>query len=349
MGQAKRRREIMEAVLSGSLPEQGLFFLFKKDGISAVLVARRVQRDEVQAALFCVDEWQDGLFQCRGRSYGTASLFQEDFGKVRALFRPARIETCARLVARGMEMSRRGGLPLPPDFSRWVTLLGELPVITPAESVFLCPLCESPLPPETVETILSHNSKEVTCYMVCEECIRLRRPGPTAETASIKHRHALEMFEDMETFSLDFGQRKDGLAMAPPEDVHRKAIVFGLEQDRDPVKTASFALESWIHRATVPNERVTDQHVILALEQIREARMKNRPFPEPVEPEVSFVRDAAQEGLAAFISVCADRLTADERNSAVSHAIDRVLDSARFHSDRNKPRAYIDFVSPFMK
>lgn len=347
MGEAKRRRGIMEAVLSGSIPAAGLFFAFKKDGVSTVLVAKPGAGEEVQAALFCVDDWQDGLFQCRGRLYTSWSVFQEDFHQVSHLFRPSTWESCVQGVTRGVEMRRRGGSPLPPDFSQWNDLLGPLPRIRP-EQVFLCPLCEGPLSSKMVETILSYQSQEVTCYMVCEECIRLKRSHPTAETAAIKHRHAMELFEDMDTFSLDLEPEGSALAMAPPGDNHREAIVLGLEQDRDPVQTAAFALESWVHRATVPNERVTDEHVVLALEQIREARLKNRPLPDTNEPEVEFVRDAAQEGLAAFSSACADRLSATGREAAISGAIDRVLDSARRHHTKTNPRAYIDFVTPFV-
>ena len=122
-----------------------------------------------------------------------------------------------------------------------------------------------------------------------------------------------------------------------------------MEEDGDPAKVAAFVLESWIHRAAIPNERVTDDHIVRAVLQIREARKNDTPFPREDDPIVTFVRDAAQEGLAAFTSACADRLSAAERDTAISEAIGRVLDSAELHGDRSNPRAYIDFVSPYMK
>src|SRR5437016_4291622 len=110
-----------------------------------------------------------------------------------------------------------------------------------------------------------------------------------------------------DSFSLNFKENKSDFRMAFPGQAHRDAIPLFLERNSDPVLAAAFASETWMNRATDPNDSITDRHVAQALEEMLESRRSHAPLPENSGKEVKFVRDAAQEGLAAYAAVCANR------------------------------------------
>ena len=99
-------------------------------------------------------------------------------------------------------------------------------------------------------------------------------------------------FRNMDSFSLNFEEDKSDFQMALPGQEHRGTIPLFLERDNDPVLAAAFALETWMNRATGPNDSITGRHAAQALEEILEARRSHAPFPENSSKELEFVRGA---------------------------------------------------------
>ncbi len=348
MGQAKIKKRLLESLLAGPLPESGLFFLLRRNGISAVLAVRRGQGELAQAGLFCVDDWKEGLFQCLGRAYASAAEFQREFKASGSQFRPTSLEECRRRVAQGLRVRRQADAEEPKEFSRWASLLGELEGVLLPESLYLCPLCDSPLPHDVCQTILDCVGTATSCYMACENCVRHRRSGISAETAAISHHRTIEGFQRTTSFSLRLEEDESCLEMAPPGQTHHEAIRLSLERDNDPVLSAALALEWWMNRATDPNEAIKDEHVEQALKELLAYRRVQAPLAKDSAGEVTFVRGAAQEGLAAYADACKGRMDAFAMESCAISGIEKVLGSVRRRRSFLDRRSYIKFIAKHM-
>lgn len=349
MGQAKLRKQIIQSVASGPISERGLSFLRRRNFISVMLLIQRGDCEKIHAGLFCVDDLQEGFFQCLGKTYDSVAQFQEDFRAHGTNFRPAPAEDCRRRIAQGLRIRRQSDAPVPEEFSRWNFLIGPLDSVRLPEALYFCPVCDSPLPPETCQTILSCVGSNTSCYMVCEECKRLKRPCPSPEAVAVNHGRTVDMFEEMESFSLDFEEDKSDFRMALPGQVHRDATPLFLERNNDPVLAAAFALETWMNRAAGPNESITDHNVQQALEEILEARRSHAPLPENSGQEVEYVRTAAQEGLAAYAAACANRWDATAMEAYVTAGIEKVVESVKRHQGFFNRRSYIEFIAKHLK
>lgn len=348
MGEAKRRKRYLETLATAPVPDSGLFLMSRRDGVSVVLAAKPAEGGKVDAALFCVDEWQEGLFQCLGRRYDSSAPFQEALRAHGAAFRASTPQECRVRVAWGRAIRRRARAVPPPGAARWEFLLAPMAEPAEAEIVYGCPECGSPLPEGLQETIREAMAGQTACYMVCEECIRTDGRRLSAEESHLPHRRRMDAFLDAEEFSLDPCDDSGRWMMAMPGDAQRGAIALSL-QEGDPVRTAAFALETWIIRAARPNSQIKDEHILKALETLAVSRGSGAPLPDEASEEADWVRRAAQEGLAAFASACAEILDAAGRERAAAGGILKVIDDVRRRRSVLRPRKYIDFVSPHIK
>lgn len=344
MGQAKLRRRLVEAATSGSIPEGGLFFLHRRHGISVILVVRRLEGERVHAGLFCVDDWQEGLFRCLDRVYESASVFQAEFKANSHKFRPALAEDCRRRAAMGLRVRRLLQTEPPAGFSVSDSLLGAMDATLP-ESLYLCPRCESPLSPEVCDKILSGIKAHKRWLILCDQCLESANEDVSFEETVFPHQRLKGALEKMGTFSITFEEDKTLFMMSTPGPDHREAIATF---DEDPVMTAAFALESWMNRATRANEVITDHHVEQALDELIESRRAGR-LVEKISQEVDFVTDAAEEGLVAFSEVCKDKWDHAARDRAATAAVEKVLESVQRHLSQSDARSYCKFIAKYMK
>lgn len=349
MGQARLRKQLLQTISSAPIPDGGLFFSVRRNFISVALAVRHGDGDKVNAALFCSDDLRDGLFQCLGRTYDSTDGFQDDFRAHGADFRLARLEDCQRRIALGLRIRHQACAPAPKEFSHWSFLLGPLDSVRLPEALYLCPVCESALPPGICRKILSCVDSQTGCYMVCQECIRLKHSCPSAEAVAVSYGRTRMMFESMGSFSLKFEEDKSYFSMVLPGQEHRDAIPLFLEDSNDPALAAAFALETWMNRATGPNEMFTDHHVEQALEEMLQSRLSRSSLPGESVREVRYVREAAEEGLAAFEDACADRWDAPGMEAYMTAGIEKVLESVKRHRNSFNRRSYIAFIARHLK
>lgn len=168
MGEAKRRKAYLDALASEPIPKEGLFLSAKKEGVHAMVVIQHPAEGGATAGLFCVDSWQEGLFQCLGKTYNSVAQFQEEFKRSAERYKPTGLEECRHLVAWGLQIREKARAPIPTEFQKWKHLLGSLP--PPPPYLYGCPECDAPLPQDLCQTILESVGKNMTCYMVCEAC-----------------------------------------------------------------------------------------------------------------------------------------------------------------------------------
>ena len=348
MGQAQRRKRGLETLVPQAMPDSGFFLLSNRDGVAVILAAKPTAKGSVEAAVFCVDEWQEGLFQCLGRVYEPASPFQREIAASGGSFRPADPLDCRRRAMWGLSIRRMAGAALPLEFQRWQPLLGAGEEAARLENLYGCPKCGRSLPAEMQKTVLGCVGKDVSCYMVCPECARPKMGDLSVEEAGFPHRRRMQAFLKATAFSLD-PKGESGLVMAMPGENYREAIVLSLQKDRDTVFTAALALETWMTRATRPNVSVTDKHVREALEDLLAAHGSRKGLAEGKSREVEWVRKAAREGLDAFAAACAGKLKDAEIGGAGRGALEKVLASVKRHESFLRPRAYIEFVSRFFQ
>lgn len=206
MGEAKRRRRHLEALVSAPVPEAGLFLISRQAGVTVALAAKPAEAGKVDAALFCVDEWQEGLFQCLGRRFEPANLFQQELARNGGAFRPSDTEECGLCVMWGREIRKKAQAPVPKGFESWKFLLPRLEETVAVEIAYSCPECGVSLPAKLQATILDSVGKAVTCYFPCAECIRTKRRELSAEAAGFAHRDRMEEFLEADGFSLRPGK-----------------------------------------------------------------------------------------------------------------------------------------------
>lgn len=348
MGVAKRRKQYLATLAAGPMPESGLFLISRQNGVSAVLTAKPAGGGKVDAALFCVDEWQEGLFQCLGRRYESADSFQQEFRDNGAAFRVSTPQECRLCVGWGHVIRLRARVPVPQAFGEWKFLLSPMEDLAAVETLYGCPECGSHLPEAMQTTIRESVAKKLACYFVCKECIRMKR-HKSVEEAGFPHRRRMEAFMEADVFSLNPCEDSGRLMMATPGEAQSGAIALNFQQDGDAPKTAAFALETWIIRAARPNVAIKDEHILQALENLPDFRRSGAPLSETASREVDWIRRAAQDGLAAFASACGGKLSLDEQEQAATHGLQKVINSVRRHQSSSRPRKYIDFVSPYIK
>jgi len=116
MGQAKRRQQFLQSLLSSPVLRNDLYFVFDRCGVVTILVVKPGNEGLIEVAFFCLDDWQEGLFQCLGRTYNAIGDFQSDFQPKSTVFKPALKDVCWRRVARGVEIRHRANALLPPEF-----------------------------------------------------------------------------------------------------------------------------------------------------------------------------------------------------------------------------------------
>lgn len=348
MGAAKRRKQFLQALATAPVPDSGLFLLSRRDGVALILAAKPANGGIVDAALFCVDEWQEGLFQCLGQRFQSLSSFQHELRSNGEGFRLASPQDCAQRVAWGESVHRRAGVALTPKYEHWKFLLEPSIPSAHVEALFGCPECGALLPQALQKTLLESVGTKQMCYFVCQECIRSKRHR-SVEEAGFPHRRLIEPFLEADGFSLDPSGDSGRWMMSMPGDTHREAVALMLQRDGDPVRAAATAVEFWVIPAARPNTEIEDRHIRNAIANLLATRTPEAPTPEEGSPEVAWVTRAAKEGMAAFAAAAGSALGPAEQELAMTQGLQKVLTSIRRHESPLHARRYIDYVSRFIK
>ncbi len=127
----------------------------------------------LKAIFFLLDFWKQGLKDCMVDVGIGKEEFQQRCSHLAG--HPAKeisLDEAKKLIKRGLHISRAVGTPIPWDYQRWKSLLGDMShVPEPEGSLYKCSRCGAELSEPIVEIIKRHaQSEDAHFYMVCEKC-----------------------------------------------------------------------------------------------------------------------------------------------------------------------------------
>ncbi len=126
-------------------------------GTVVVVVSRMRPDRRLKVFTALVSLWRRGIQQAGfnpNMSRSSFDRFVKDHAQGQMKMRPASLDDCRRMVARGMRVAHEFGTPIPFDFGVGKTLLGDVDAeAANLNSPFICSGCGQPLDEETVAKI----------------------------------------------------------------------------------------------------------------------------------------------------------------------------------------------------
>lgn len=340
MAKRKGKSKVRQMPLSGR-GDWGYYF-FQDSGVSVVYVAKINEDGSVDAALFGIDTWRDGLIICHGRRFETKEAFEETVNHRSSYIKPAVRYRCREEIAYGLRIRLEAKADLPPEFSQWRNLVEPLDDIRLLSSIYRCPECGRGLSEPYVQTILDGIDSEVHFYFLCESC-KYRLAGKSVEHAGLKHRLAFESIEEIDEFSFTWDQDNlSALIKLPVKPVYVDAVKKMISEG-DNMRAACMAIESHIAHASVPNQIVEDQHVRAALQAVINGESSTEDEVSESDP-VSFLTEAIQNGIEMFTDAMRRKGPWEPH---LRIALREVITSVGNHRSKKDPRAYINFINRF--
>jgi len=321
------------------------YYLFNRDGVTIAVASRTSESGEVEAAMFCLDEWRDGLFRVFGRRFETHDELEETLRASVYQFQPSNLHQVQMAVAYGLRIRRAARLPLPKEFDYYAKLVGPLDFPLPS-SLYACPRCDGPLPDYLIKEILGAVGTKKLCYMLCEKCAHGRlKPEEQPAYLIAVHEQMIRNLEQLEGFVPT--THGEAFVSVPPDENALEAIELMLKKDGD-LQAICFALEKFIANVAVPNHQITDQTLVTALENVTESIKTGREVAEPEERAVSLIEEKINDALDAFSEVYYTVKGREPDDNLLLDGLSRVLKSVRNHTGPSQPRGYIEFIRRFV-
>jgi hypothetical protein len=320
-------------------------YLFRDSGVSAAYVGKANEDGSIEAALFGVDTWRDGLIVCHGRRFETGEAFGEAMQDRSDLIKPSTEVRCRREIAYGLRIRITAEVDLPPEFGRWRHLVDPLEDVHLPPELYRCPDCGRGLPESHVQQILDGVDGEMMFYMVCQRCSRPRPGQKSAVYATIEHRRVIKALKESDEFSVTWYQDNMPALMSIPVGSNYDEAVRTMISEGEPMRAACMAIESHIAHASVPNRIVEDRHVLGALQAVISGELPMESEDNGPDP-VIFLVEAIGDGVGMFNK--AMRLRGRARPH-VRSALQEVMDSVKNHHKGSNPRAYIQFINRFIQ
>jgi hypothetical protein len=319
-------------------------YLFQDSGVSVAYVGKVNEDGSVEAALFGVDTWRDGLIVCYGQRFEAKGAFEEAMQSCSNLIRKSTRFRCRSEIAYGLRVRLTAKVELPPEFDRWRHLVDPLEDVNLPSHLYRCPGCGGRLPELYIQQILEGIDGEVMFYFVCDRCKRPRSRPRSAEYAGFKHREVIQALEEVDGFSATWDQDNAPMfTQIPVGSQYSQAVRMTIAQG-DNVQAACMAIECHIAYASVPNRTVEDRHVLAALHMVRDGR----PLVEDGDADsetIGFLVSTINDGIGMFRKAMRLRGRAEPH---VRLALQRIMDSVENHQSGD-PRAYIQFINRFIR
>ncbi len=321
------------------------YYLFQDSGVSVAYVAKANEDGSVDAALFGVDTWRDGLIGCYGCRFETKEAFEEAMQARSDAIKPSTKFRCQEEIAYGWRIRTRAEAELPSEFARWRHLVDPLEDVRLPAYIYRCPGCGGRLPDYVAEQLLEAVDGEIMYYLVCDRCKRPGRRPRSAQYAGIKHMETFSAVEVIDEFSVTWDQDYlPALTQVPVNPTIADAVKMLISQN-DAMKAACMAIETHIACASVPNDAVEDRHVLAALQAV----LSGVPLPETEDDEsdpAAFLAGAIRDGIQMFNKAMRFRGWSTRRH--VNSALEWVIESVNTHSSGRNPRSYIQFIKRFV-
>jgi hypothetical protein len=321
------------------------YYLFRDSGVSVAYVGKANEDGSVEAALFGVDTWRDGLTVCHGRRFETKEAFEEAMQDRSDLIKPSTRFRCREEIAYGLRIRLTAEADLPSQFDRWRYLVDPLDDVRLPTCLYRCPDCGRGLPESYVQHILDGVDGEVMFYMVCQRCSRPRPGRKSAEYATIEHRRVIKALEESDEFSVTWYQDNMPILMNIPISPSYDDAVRMMISEGEPMRAACMAIESHIAHASVPNRTVEDRHVSDALQTVIDGKLLIENDEDIDSVCTNFLVEAIKDGIDMFTKAMRFRCRARPH---VRLALQEIMDSVNNHHKGSNPRAYIQFINRFV-
>lgn len=320
------------------------YYLFKESGVSVTYVAKANEDGSVEAALFGMDTWRDGLIVCQGHRFEDKKTFENAAQERSKSIKPSTKIICLEEIARGEKIRLKSETGLPFGFEQWRHLVDPLDDVKLPIYLYRCPECNRGLPEDINEMVLDGVAGDVAFYMLCERCRNSKRKRKTPMHALIKHDEVIDAIGEMEEFS--FTWDRDYLP-----DVTRVPVAENLPEAMemmmaagDVIQATTMIVESYIASVAIPSRIVEDKHIVVALELVMQGKSVASVEGDNSEP-VLLLAYAIEDGIQVFNKPTLLRRKADTR---VNSTLEWVLESVHNHHSASNPRSYIQFINRFV-
>lgn len=145
----------------------------EKSGLIELAVAWERRNGRLEVLYFLLDFWKRGMESC----IFDADISKEEFQNRTAFMggkasKKINLNEGKKLVKHAITISEQVGTPIPWDYQRWKSLLGDMSPVPPLQgSLFKCARCGAELSKPVVEVMKKHAQLEnAHFYMVCERC-----------------------------------------------------------------------------------------------------------------------------------------------------------------------------------
>jgi hypothetical protein len=341
----KRRQPHRKSIRKRSAAARGDWghYLFHDFGLSVVYLGVLNEDGTVEAALFGMDTWCNGLIVCYGRRFETKEAFEESMQERSRRIKPATRFRCREEIAYGLRIRVVAEAELPPQFARWRHLVDPMDEIKLPSHLYRCPECGRGLSDDYTQQILGGIDGRILFYFPCDLCKRSRSGKPSAKHASAKHLEVIEAIEHIDEFSVTWDRANTPLLTTLAASPVHEETVEKLIADGTILQAACFAIESHIVHTAVVSDSIEDRHVSEALQAIISGKLIIDDEGDDSEI-VDRLVEVIKEGIEMFTRAMRSKEQARSRARA---ALRWVAESVGNHHTGSDPRSYIKFINKF--
>lgn len=323
-------------------------FWARGDGFRLALISVPEETGNgIEAVLCVVDERRDGLFKIQSAQFENGETVAEMMKSGPFKWVRGDADQSRKTVGIGLRVLDALDRQPPEGFDRVEALLGDVRKTALPPGMYTCPVFDTPLPPDAVETILDNARKEIDDYLVSDRAEHKRNLGIKRRHFALPiHLRLKNAFVESENLSLS-PAGWDAFERAHPTESVSEAV--GLMLVQDVLKGVVYGLEKFLSDSAVPNPRITDEHVLKALEILKTAVEEDRDL-KAVDPyEVNFVLEGLDEGLALVKQIFREEVKNDPDPKALLSGIDWILVAARRRAGRDlTKRNYVQYLADYV-
>ena len=340
-----KKRKVVPKKISKSGSNFG-YYMFMDSGISVVYASNVNEDGSMDAALFGIDTWRDGIIACQCRHFENMGSFEEFMRDRHSSIKPSTKIICREEIAYGLRIRENAHADLPPEFDKWRHLVDPLGDVILPPYIYRCPECKGRLPEEYIEKIISGIDGNIIFYLLCDRCNENQSPlRKSARYATTIHVHLYEAIKDLEEFTVTWYQDyMPELIDVPVREDYKEGIKEMISMG-DIELAATMAIEVHIAHSTVPNNTIKDHHVLAALKMV----INDKLIEDDENPEtdlIEYVAGYIQEGINMFSGLMRFKLGG---RSYIDSALDKIAKSVVNHYSKSNPRSYIEFIHHFVK
>lgn len=341
----KRRQPHRKSIRKRSAAARGDWghYLFHDFGLSAVYLGILNEDGTVEAALFGMDTWCNGLIACYGQRFGTKEAFEEAMQERSRRIKPATRFRCREEIAYGLRIRVAAEAKLPPQFAQWRHLVDPLDEIKLPSNLYRCPECGRGLSDAYTQQLLDGIDSRMLFYFLCDLCERSHSGKPSLKYVSAKHIEVIEAIESIDEFSVTWDQINTPLVTTLATSPVHEETVEKLIADGTILQAACFAIESHIVHTAAVSDAIEDRHVSEALQAVISGKLIIDDEDDDSEI-VDRLVEVIKKGIDMFKRAMRSK---DQARSRARAALRWVAESVGNHHSGADPRSYIKFIIKF--